>query len=242
MNRLLTPISLAFLALVVCFVLFPACTTRYIEGTKIEDSDETREVIRTVELYRKAMEERDADMLIALASKRYFEKNGDSDSANNYDYEGLLQWLRSPEFRMIAALKMTIVYKSIVFNKKRDSVTVRYHYTSEFKLPAPATAGGKDGKTVAETTPVKEKKELTKQDKEIGPADGETEPAKPLEKILEAEARAPEAESVKVGGESVTKKTGENDRYDREVWHSKADENEMIMELEGDKWYILKGM
>ncbi len=165
-----------------------ACTDRYIEGTKIEDTDDAREVIRTVETYRKAMENRDADMLIALASKSYFEKNGDANSANNYDYAGLVRFLRSSEFRTVTALRMKIIYRSLEFNEQRNSVTVHYHYTSDFKLPP------------------------TKYD-------------------------LPE------GADDQMEQTGESDNFDEEVWHSKSDDNEMILELGSDnKWYILKGM
>ncbi len=160
------------------------CTPRFIEGTKIEDSDDTRDVIKVMETYRKAMESRDADMLIALTSKNYFEKNGDSNSKNNYDYEGLVKLLRSPEFRRISSLRMKIVYRNIDFSEKRDVVTVRYYYTSDFKMPPPAYDGEDD----------------------------------------------------------AVAKEEQDDNYDEEVWHSKNDDNEMILEKVEGKWYILKGM
>ena len=166
----------------ILLMLASACSTRYIEDTKIEDSDESRDVIRTVEMYRKAMEARDADMLIALASKNYFEKNGDSNSSNNYDHKGLIEFLRSPEFRRVTQVRMKIIYKSVEFSEDRNVVTVLYHYTTDFKLPPP--------KYSDET------------------------------------------------GQFATV----SDNLDEEVWHSKADDNEMILELEGDRWYILKGM
>jgi len=159
------------------------CDPKYIEGTKIEDSDEAREVVRTVEMYRKAMESRDSDMLIALASKHYFEKNGDSNSRNNYDYDGLVNFLRSPEFRQVTAVRMKIVYRSLVFNDEHTVVTVRYHHSSDFKLP-----------------PAK-----YKVDEKAATGDGE-------------------------------------DNFDEEVWYSKTDDNEMVLQLEEGKWYILKGM
>lgn len=160
------------------------CAPRMIEGTKIEDSKETRAVIRTVESYRKAMEERDAEMLVALASPNYFEKNGDSNSRNNYDYEGLQKWLHSPEFRSISALRLTITYKQITLNKERNVATVEYFYKSEFKIP---------------------------------PAHFEVKPDS-------HEVDAPK------------------DNFDEEVWHSKNDENEMVLELLDGKWFIAKGM
>jgi len=138
-----------------------------------------------VETYRKAMEERNADVLIALASKNYFEKNGDANSTNNYDYDGLIKFLRSPEFRRISSVKMTIVYKNIELNEARNVAKVTYYYTSNYKMP-PASF---EQKAVAE------------------------------------------------GGE-----TRIEDNYDEELWFSKSDDNEMIVELEDGQWFISKGM
>lgn len=137
MNRRLFT-ALQWMGLVLFGLLFIGlfgCNHQYIEGTKIEDSQESRDVIKTVEIYRKAMEKRDADMLLALASKNYFEKNGDSNSKNNYDYEGLKKFLRSPQFRKVSKVTMKIIYKSIEFNKARNVATVRYHFTSNYKMP-----------------------------------------------------------------------------------------------------------
>jgi|GEM_PF-1111925 len=193
-GSLVKPLNL-FVILCMTTLLLSSCTTRYIQGTKIEDSDDAREIIKTVELYRKAMESRNADMLVSLVSRNYFEKNGDSNSRNNYDYDGLVRFLRSSEFRQISAVRMTITYKNIIFNKDRDVATVRYHYSSEFKLPHISTNGNED-------------------------------------ELLDMEED---------GEEEIENDEG-NDNYDKEVWHSKSDDNEMILELENGRWQILKGM
>ncbi len=173
------------LAMVVSFTLLSACSTKYIEGTRMEDCEESHDIIKIVETYRRAMESRDADMLVALISKNYFEKNGDSNSSNNYDYEGVVSFLRSPEFRQVSAVKMTIVYKKIKFNEQRNVAEVTYYYTSDYKMP-PATF---------------------------------------------------EDKIVDEGDEQTTE-----DNYDEEIWFSKNDDNEMILELIDERWFISKGM
>lgn len=183
-----------FLALL---ILTSACTTKNIQGTQIEDSDETREVMRTVEMYRKAMESRNADMLIALAGRNYFEKNGDSTSGNNYDYEGLVQFLRSPAFRRITSVRMEIVYKNVDFSESRNVATVRYHFKADFKIPPTAYGSG-----------IEEEEELVAADRQASSED----------------------------------QMAQKDDFDKEIWHSKADENEMILEKDDGRWYILKGM
>ena len=173
------------LLLAACLVLaLGACSTKMIKGTKIEDSKESRAVLLTIESYRKAMETRDAETLIRMASPNYFEKNGDANSRNNYDYTGLVTWLRSPEFRAVSALRLTLTYKRVTFNKERNSVSVSYNYKSEYKIP-------------------------------------------PARFEVKSEAENPDAAK---------------DNFDEEVWHSKNDDNEMVLELVDGKWLIAKGM
>lgn len=208
LSRVLTLIGILMVSI--------ACSTKFIPGTKIEDSDESRQVIKTVETYRKAMERRDADMLIALASKNYFEKNGDTNSKNNYDYAGLVRFLRSSEFRKITDLRLTILYKSLTFNEARNVATVKIYYTVEFKMPPikyKVTSGPLASSAAAKEKPKEEEPTLPNQPKE------ETPPAGPS------------------GAAGMT-----HDNYDEEVWHSKSDDNEMVLELVDGRWYFLKGM
>lgn len=205
---------LLMMTLVALGLWMSGCSTKYLDGTKIEDSPETREVIRVIETYRRAMESRDADMLIALASRNYFEKNGDSIAANNYDFDGLVNLLRSPDFRRITQLRMTIVYKSITFNQQRNVATVRYHYTSEFRIPSSGTSAMPDGTVLYDDAQTL-----------ANPTDpyGYPTPVGP----------APDAGMAPAPAE---------DNSDQENWHSVGDDNEMILELENGRWYILKGM
>ena len=111
------------------------CSKKFIKDTQIEDSERTRDIIRVMEPYRTAIENRDVDLLLALASPDYFEKNGDTNSRNNYDYSGLMKFLRSDEFRRITAVKMTIVYRKVEFSSDEKTATVTYNYVSNFKMP-----------------------------------------------------------------------------------------------------------
>jgi hypothetical protein len=214
----LIPISFVITALA---ILAGGCSKKYLEGTKIEDSDETRQVIRVVETYRRAMEARDANMLIALASENYFEKNGDSSAGNNYDHDGLVRFLRSSEFRRITQLRMTIIYKSIVFNEDRNVVTVRYHYTSEFKIPSASVHAGSDADVIYDE----------------GAYDGSYDKEAEEEDPLQTPTPVGPAEDQ---SEELDDTNSDND--DAEVWHSVSDDNEMILELESTRWYIMKGM
>ncbi len=111
------------------------CSPKMISGTKIEDSPDTREVLKVVERYRKAMETKDVKTIIELTSKDYFEKNGNNNSRDNYDYEGLVKFLMSDDFTKVSKIKLVVLYKDVKFNDKKDRAEVIIHYILNFRKP-----------------------------------------------------------------------------------------------------------
>lgn len=109
------------------------CATRYIPNTDVEDNDKNREVVRFCEQYRKAVERKDTEALLALASPRYYEDGGNVDPADDLDYEGLREWLEG-RFQHTKAIRYEIRYRRI---QPGDAgrVYVLYTYTSSYKVP-----------------------------------------------------------------------------------------------------------
>jgi len=144
--------TLGILALTVVLALgmLSGCSPKMIPGTEIEDTAVTRSVFKAVEAYRKAMETRDAEALLRLASPNYFEKNGNNNSRDNYDYEGLVSFLRSERFSKVSKVRLVVVYKDLQFNKEYTRAEVQYHYVLNFRKPpekfkqSVSREGGKD--------------------------------------------------------------------------------------------------
>jgi hypothetical protein len=83
------------------------CAHDKIPLTNIDDTEENREILDVVKEYHKALESLDADALLHLVSPRYFEDNGNLESADDYDFEGLRKSL-AEDFRRTRALKVDI--------------------------------------------------------------------------------------------------------------------------------------
>jgi len=83
--------------LVPCLALLAACAAgpRYIRGTKVVDNAENREILQTVDKYRQAMEQRDTQTLLTMASRHYHEDGGTPTGSDDYGYEGLRDALAS---------------------------------------------------------------------------------------------------------------------------------------------------
>ncbi|MFT3692121.1 MAG: hypothetical protein QM831_03205 [Kofleriaceae bacterium] len=66
-----------------------AAKVSYVPGTRIPYSDSNKSVLDAVEAYRLAVEKGDADGLMLMAGKQYWEDSGTPTGADDYGYEGL---------------------------------------------------------------------------------------------------------------------------------------------------------
>ncbi len=128
-------------ALTVCFALavpFSAsafgCSHTVIPNTDVEDTGQNRKVVEFCEKYRKAVEERDVDTLIAMASTRYFETGGNAKPTDDIDYNGLRAYLQS-KFKQTKAIRYEIRYHRITETEDNKVVYVDFTYTASFQIP-----------------------------------------------------------------------------------------------------------
>src|SRR5262245_56755945 len=61
----------------------------YVPGTKVPFSQANKSVLDAVEEYRLAVERGDADALMLMAHKQYWEDSGTPSGSDDYGYEGL---------------------------------------------------------------------------------------------------------------------------------------------------------
>jgi hypothetical protein len=94
-----------------------------IPGTTVADSDVNRDIIKTVEQYRAAVEARDIDRLLMLASEHYFEDSGTPRPDDDYGYDGLKQMLTTRLVR-VRSLRYRIQYRNIRLDGDRAEVEV----------------------------------------------------------------------------------------------------------------------
>lgn len=104
-------------------------TAPVIPGTSVTDNATNREIIEVCEQYRHAMEERDADTLIQLASPDYFEDSATPKAEDDYGYEGLKQVLVK-RLAALKSLRYNIRYLQVEVqgsgDRKRALVDIRY--------------------------------------------------------------------------------------------------------------------
>jgi hypothetical protein len=120
-----------FLAMVAAAAL-SGCATRNIPNTRVEDTDENREVLEFVEQYRKAVEARDTVALLRMASQHYFDDMGTAAGEDDIDYDGLRAALVRLREDVLAA-RYQISYRGLN-SVTEDRVWVDLLYTGWFKV------------------------------------------------------------------------------------------------------------
>lgn len=87
-------------------------TTTAIPGTKVPDTQANRDILKAVEDYRVAVENKDAQALLLMASKNYWEDGGTPSGADDYGYEGLREMLQS-RFQQVNDIRYSLKYVNI---------------------------------------------------------------------------------------------------------------------------------
>ncbi len=100
-------------------------TVRPIPGTKIPDTPMHREVIARIEEYRVALEQRDSNKLLAMASPNYYEDSGTPSAADDYGFAGLKKVLDS-RLGALRWLRFLVRYRDVRIEGSRALVDIRY--------------------------------------------------------------------------------------------------------------------
>jgi hypothetical protein len=95
-------------------VVVAACAGQasYIYGTRVVDTSTNRDVVAAVEQYRVAVEKKDTQALMDMASKNYWEDSGTPTGADDYGYDGLRGVLEG-RFARADGIRYTMKYMGV---------------------------------------------------------------------------------------------------------------------------------
>jgi hypothetical protein len=101
-----------------------------LEQASIEDTPDNRAVLAVCERYRRAVEAKDVDLLLGLASPSYFDDGGTTGPSDDVDYAALAATLRGA-LRASSKVNYVFRYRSITWSG--DVVRVDYRYSASFR-------------------------------------------------------------------------------------------------------------
>lgn len=92
---------------------------QYVPGTKVPYSRNNKSALDAVEEYRLAVERQDADALMLMANKNYWENSGTPSGADDYGYEGLRNVLLT-RFQKASDIRYSMRYLAVHQQCKSD--------------------------------------------------------------------------------------------------------------------------
>jgi hypothetical protein len=114
-------------------VLGAGCSKSYIPNTDVEDSSSNRKVIAFCEEYRHAVEDKDVNRLVSMASPRYYEDGGNTSPEDDIDFDGLKDYLTST-FVKTQTIRYEIRYRKVNVGENKR-IYVEYTYSASYRIP-----------------------------------------------------------------------------------------------------------
>jgi hypothetical protein len=123
------------LSLMIVILACAGCEPTLIPNTRVEDTDENREIIGFVEKYRQAVEQRNVPVLLSMASQNYFDDMGTPAGDDDIDYDGLkagLERIRNE----VSGARYQVSYRAVTYATDQR-VLVDVLYTGWFRVTTP---------------------------------------------------------------------------------------------------------
>ena len=126
-------------AIAVAVTSFAAgCSTKYIPHTAIEDTPRNREVVDLIERYRQALQARDTNAILSLASNKYYDNSGTASPKDDIDYKGLKQFL-ADHLNKVQASQVDFRVEQVIEDEDNENkLYVEYRYVSRYQLEMPS--------------------------------------------------------------------------------------------------------
>ncbi len=110
-----------------------ACSPRYLKGTEIRDTPDTRAIANALEAYREAMEKRDPQAIMALVAPSYFDNAGTPDPGDDVDRAGLEKRLQ--DLTEVSALRLQLTVRDI--QAKGDEGQAEVFFDQYYRVTTP---------------------------------------------------------------------------------------------------------
>jgi hypothetical protein len=117
-------------------LLLGGCAHQMIEGTQIRDTAENREILDVLTKLQEAMRARDADAILSMVSRSYFEDNGTPDQKDDYGYEELSTQILPQSLEVATELFVTFEVYEIVVDDAHAHADIRYASRTKVELPS----------------------------------------------------------------------------------------------------------
>ncbi|MEC9466559.1 MAG: nuclear transport factor 2 family protein [Myxococcota bacterium] len=124
------------ISLCCALALTTGCAHTNIEGTPVADTSENREVFDFLVQVREAMQNRDAQGLIALISPDYFEDMGTPTDKDDYGYQHLIDVVIPKSLEIAKEIYVSFEVHDIEIDGEQAWADIRYNSRAKLELPS----------------------------------------------------------------------------------------------------------
>ncbi len=111
-----------------------ACAKK-IPGTEISETEDSKAIYDVLVAYQKAAQKLDADAVMKLVDKEYFETGGTEAPEDDYGYKELDTHLHD-DFARIKIYRIDLQLKDIIVKEDKGQVIYRYRSRAQVHFPA----------------------------------------------------------------------------------------------------------
>jgi hypothetical protein len=122
---------------VLAAILLSGCGPKLIPNLQIElaDTPDHRALLKVMDSWRAAFQNKDTNALTALASPRFFESSGSTGTKDDFAYQGIKTHFEE-HFKNVKQCVMDYDIKGVTVDK--DTAEIDYHYISRYLMVLPS--------------------------------------------------------------------------------------------------------
>lgn len=127
--------KLLLLSLIFATFFMVSCNKKYIKGTKIEETPDSKEILTVFAHYISGFKKQDPDLFIPYISESYYDTNGTDDPKDDVDYDKIVEILRSDAFKELKKLNITCIVKDLQFEEsEKQRAKIIFFFEVRFKM------------------------------------------------------------------------------------------------------------
>lgn len=122
-----------WIAVLIVMSMTVSCNKKYINGTNIEENDDSKTILKIFAHYVKGFRDKDPDLFLPFVSKQYYDNNGTDDAADDVDYDRIVEILNSELFRSLEKIEIIYIMKDLKIEKKGNTAKLLFYFEVRFK-------------------------------------------------------------------------------------------------------------
>lgn len=125
--------KLILMALIFSTALTVSCNKKYIKGTEIVETEDTKEILKIFAHYVKGFKDQDPSIFLPYVSEKYYDNNGTDDPKDDVDYDKIVEIVNSEQFKALEKMEVIYLLKDLTVDTKTNTAKLVFYFEVRFK-------------------------------------------------------------------------------------------------------------